>query len=192
MSTAIADVMSEEKRKITITRTISSYGRQLFSFILQKVKKTEDAEDILQDVWYQFSRLDNIEELNSISGWLYSITKNKITDLRRKKKTDNLEDHTFSNDDGDRIIKGILLTDESSHPELKIYKDLFWKELTAALNELPENQKQVFILNEMEDKTLQEIADANGEKLKTIISRKGYAVKHLRKRLEPFYKEINL
>lgn len=190
MSTATADVMSEERRQKTITQTIAGYGRQLLSFIRSKVKKPEDAEDILQDVWYQFSSLANINELESISGWLYSVTKNKIADLGRKKKADNLEDHTYHDEDGDLHIKDILLMGDSNNPELAMFKDLFWEELIKALNELPENQKQVFILNEIEGRTLQEIADAAGENIKTIISRKGYAVKHLRKKLEPLYKEI--
>lgn len=190
MSTATADVMSEERRQKTITQTIAGYGRQLLSFIRSKVKKPEDAEDILQDVWYQFSSLANINELESISGWLYSVTKNKIADLGRKKKADNLEDHTYHDEDGELHIKDILLMGDSNNPELAMFKDLFWEELIKALNELPENQKQVFILNEIEGRTLQEIADAAGENIKTIISRKGYAVKHLRKKLEPLYKEI--
>jgi RNA polymerase sigma factor (sigma-70 family) len=82
--------------------------------------------------------------------------------------------------------------DDSNDPDLALFKDLFWKELLAALDELPENQKQVFVWNELEDLTLQEIADQTGENLKTIISRKGYAVKHLRKKLAYLYQELKL
>ncbi len=87
-------------------------------------------------------------------------------------------------------IREILLLDESNNPEIAMFKDVFWKELLTALNELPENQKSVFILNEIEEKTLQEIANLQHENLKTIISRKGYAVKHLRKKLLPLYTEL--
>ena len=87
------------------------------------------------------------------------------------------------------VLKDILLAD-TSDPETQYIRDLFWEELFAALDELPENQKQVFVWNELEDKTLQEIADTTNENLKTIISRKGYAVKHLRKRLQILYDEL--
>ena len=95
----------------------------------------------------------------------------------------------FEDDDGTRHIADILLADATT-PETQYMRDLFWAELIAALDELPEAQRQVFILNELEDKTLQDIADATGENLKTIISRKGYAVKHLRKRLNVLYEEF--
>jgi len=83
------------------------------------------------------------------------------------------------------------LADDSGNPELAMFKEAFWQEMTAALDELPENQREVFVLNEIEDETLQEIADKTGTKLKTVISRKGYAVKHLRKRLSHLYDELN-
>ncbi|MCE3227244.1 MAG: polymerase, sigma-24 subunit, subfamily [Bacteroidetes bacterium] len=83
-----------------------------------------------------------------------------------------------------------MLADDSD-PAMKLFKDLFWEELMAGLDELPANQREVFILNELEDMTLQEIADMKNENLKTIISRKGYAVKHLRNHLSELYKEFN-
>ena len=80
--------------------------------------------------------------------------------------------------------------DDRNNPDLNFFKELFWKEFQQALDELPPNQKEVFILNEIEDMTLQQIADQKGENLKTIISRKGYAVKHLRNKLNYLYKEL--
>ena len=180
-----------EYPKINVGDTVKKYSRQLFSFIRDKTKTIEDAEDILQEVWYQFSRLASIDELENINAWLFSVSRNKITDLYRKKKTDNLEDHSYEDDEGNFEIKDILLLDDSQNPELSFFKNYFWDVFMKALNELPENQKQVFIENEMEDKTLQEIADATNENIKTIISRKGYAVKHLRKRLQELYEEFN-
>ncbi len=176
--------------KMTVGETVKKYSQQLFSFIKGKTKTAEDAEDILQEVWYQLSRIANLEDLENVSAWLYSVSRNKITDLYRKKKTNNLEDYTYENEDGYFEIKDILLLDESQSPELAMFKDLFWKELMEALDELPENQRQVFVQNEMEDKTLQQIADEQGDNIKTIISRKGYATKHLRKKLQPIYNDI--
>lgn len=191
MNDAISFAMPD-KSKNTITQTVTKYGNKLLSFIRGRVNSSEDAEDILQDVWYQFAKLTNIDEIENISGWLYFVARNKITDLYRKKKTSSLEEMSYENDDEDAFsIKDVLLLDDRYSPELAFYKEFFWEELMAALNELPENQKQVFILNEIEDITLQQIADMQGENVKTVISRKGYAVKYLRKRIRHLYTELN-
>lgn len=190
MSLALQHKVAQKNNHITVSQTVVKYGKQLFSFIKGKVNSLEDAEDILQEVWYQFSRLTDLEELENVSGWLYSVSRNKIIDQYRKKKTYSLEDLSFENDDGDFSIKEILLLDDSQNPELTLFKELFWDELLKALDELPESQRNVFVLNEIEDKTLQEIADQTKENIKTIISRKGYAVKHLRNKLNPLYQEL--
>ena len=190
METITTASMSDE-RHFSITETVQQFGKRLFGFVRGKVKTTEEAEDILQDVWYQFSRLSNLDELENVSAWLYRVAQNRVTDNYRKKKTENLEDFTYENDENEISFKEILLLDENASPELAIFKEEFWSELMQALDELPENQKEVFLLNEIEDFTLQEIADKKGENLKTIISRKGYAVKHLRKRLQHLYNELN-
>ncbi|RKS18405.1 RNA polymerase sigma factor (sigma-70 family) [Flavobacterium endophyticum] len=181
----------EEKPKNTISSTVSKFGKGLTSFVRGKVNSSEDAEDVLQEVWYQLSNFSNIDDIESMSGWLFQVAKNKITDLYRKKKPEALENYSYENDEGEFSFKEILLLDDSENPDLALFKELFWSELLKALDELPENQKQVFILNEIEDLTLQEIADQTNENIKTIISRKGYAVKYLRKKLNYLYQEIN-
>lgn len=190
METISTASMSNE-RNFSISETVQQFGKKLFGFVRGKVKTTEEAEDILQDVWYQFSRLSNLDELENVSAWLYRVAQNRVTDNYRKKKTENLEDFTYENDENEVSFKEILLLDENASPELAMFKDEFWNELMNALDELPENQRDVFLLNEIENFTLQEIADQKGENLKTIISRKGYAVKHLRKKLQHLYNEIN-
>ena len=180
-----------EKSQNTLINTIKTYGGKLLGFIRGKVNTLEDAEDILQDVWYQLSGRSDIEEIESISGWLYQVARNKVTDLYRKRKTNSLEDYSYENEDGEFSFKELLLSDESDGTDLALFKEMFWKELLDALDKLPENQKEVFILNEIEDYTLQEIADMLGENLKTVISRKGYAVKYLRKKLNYLYQELN-
>ncbi|WDF67284.1 RNA polymerase sigma factor [Sphingobacterium oryzagri] len=182
--------MADNKSK-SITESIKTYGGQLLRFVKGKVKKDEDAEDILQEVWYQFSRLTNMEELENVGAWLYAVTRNKITDSYRKRKEEPLDGMLEQDEDADNFpIREFLLADDSQNPELKLFKDIFWDELMKALDELPEKQRKVFVLNEIEDKTLQEIADLENENLKTIISRKGYAVKHLRLRLRSLYEEL--
>jgi RNA polymerase sigma factor (sigma-70 family) len=186
----ILHIPMAEKRANSITKTIQEFGKSLFGFVRGKVKTTEDAEDIIQDVWFQLSNLSNLADLENVSAWLYEVARNKITDKSRKKANLALEDYSYETDEGEFNFKEILLLDDSNNPDLAFFKELFWKEFQKALDELPENQKEVFILNEMEDLTLQQIADQKGENLKTIISRKGYAVKHLRNKLNYLYQEL--
>ena len=175
--------------KQNIVKTITDYGKGLFSFIRGRVKTEEDAEDILQDVWYQLSNVVDIDDIEQMSGWLFRVAKNKIIDKYRKKSPGALEDLEYENEDGGFDFNDILLADDDD-PESVYLKELFWQELFIALDELPEAQRQVFVWNELEDKTLQQIADETGDNLKTIISRKGYAVKYLRQRLETFYNDF--
>ncbi len=183
--------MSELEKQNIVSQAVNNYGGKLMSYIRPKVKNTEDAEDILQEVWYQFSNLSNISEIVNVGSWLYRVTANKITDSYRKKKTDNLEDYVYEDEEGSFSIKEILLMDTSQSPELKLFQDEFWNELMNSLQELPEKQRFVFFENELNDRTLQDIADELGENIKTIISRKQYAVKYLRKKLNQLYKDLN-
>jgi RNA polymerase sigma factor (sigma-70 family) len=183
-----SDSLMVEKRK-NIVQTVNQYGRQLLGFIRGKVATDEDAEDIIQDVWYQFSNVAETDTIESISGWLYRVAKNKITDTFRKKKPEHIEDYIFESEDGEINFKEILLA-ETTTPEDEFFKKMFWEELMNALEELPEKQRSVFIQNELEDKTLQQISDETGESIKTITSRKGYAVKHLRNRLNNLYNDF--
>lgn len=178
-----------EKTNQSIIKTIRLYGRRLFRFIRGKVNSDEDAEDILQEVWFQLAGAADPDRIEEMSGWLFRVAKNKIIDKHRKKTTESLSDHMYETEDGEFVIQDLLLVDDLT-PETEYLRELFWQELFQALEELPENQRQVFVWNELEDMTLQEIADKTGDKLKTIISRKGYAVKHLRERLETLYREI--
>ena len=189
MKTSISLQMTGEPEN-KIVETIKNYGTKIFGFIRSKVNNTEDAKDILQEVWFQLSRLTNIDDIENIGGWLYYVAKNKITDNYRKQKPESLDNYLWETEDGEFSIKEILLLDDSKNPEIGLFKEIFWEELITALNELPENQRQVFILNEIEDLTLKEIADKTNTNIKTIISRKGYAIKHLRKKLNDLYQEL--
>lgn len=182
----MAEVAREQNN---IIQAIKSYSKQLFGFIRSRVPTNEDAEDILQDVWYQLSNQPEPEQIDSMSGWLHRVARNKITDKYRKKKEDSLDNITVSNNEDGLSIAEFFLVDEND-PDAKELQQLFWETLFDALEELPPNQREVFILNELEEKTLQQIADMQHEKLKTIISRKRYAVQHLRKRLEDLYNEF--
>ncbi len=183
--------MSQSEKDSIIAQTVKNYGGKLLSFIRPKVNNAEDAEDILQEVWFQFSNLTNVSEIMNVGAWLYQVTRNKITDSYRKKKTENLEDFVYEDEDGSFSIKDILLLDDSENPELLAFREEVWRELFSALDELPEKQRLVFVENAIEGKKLQEIADELEENIKTIISRKNYAMKYLRTRMSPLYRDLD-
>jgi len=186
----LANIAMAEDRRQNIIQAVKNYSKRLFYFIRGRVNTDEDAEDILQDVWYQFSNVVNTEPIEQASAWLFTVARNKITDKYRKLKETSLEEELgYFDDEGEMNIKEILLT-ESATPETEHLRSLFWQQLFGALNELPEEQRQVFVWNELEDISFNEIAERTGEKLNTLLSRKRYAVLHLRKRLEELYKEI--
>jgi RNA polymerase sigma factor (sigma-70 family) len=175
--------------KQSIIQTVTEYGTRLFGFIRSRVNTDEDAEDILQDVWFQLSTRGETETLESISGWLYRVAKNKIIDRSRKKREDLLEDYGTEDEDGELQLPEYLLS-TFTDPSSDSLRKLFWEEFTNALDELPAKQRNVFVWNELEELTLQQIADKEQENIKTIISRKRYAVQHLRSRLEDLYNEF--
>ncbi|OLE69939.1 MAG: RNA polymerase subunit sigma-24 [Bacteroidetes bacterium 13_1_20CM_4_60_6] len=172
-----------------IVQTVKDYSKRLFNFIRGRVATDEDAEDILQEVWYQYTNTVDTEVIEQVSGWLHRVARNKITDKYRKHQNELIDDFAFEDEDGTISFRDILLTD-SNNPETEHLRQLFWEQLFAALDELPQSQRDVFIWNELEDRTFAEIATETGENIKTLISRKGYAVKHLRRRLENLYHEL--
>ena len=181
--------MSQSSRK-NITTVISQFGKRLLGFIRQRVSNEADAEDILQDVWYQFTTTVDTEPIEQVSSWLFTVARNKITDRYRKKKPESLEDLLKPEDEDDGPNFSAILFDNSKSPETVYLKNLFWKTLQEALEELPEEQKAVFVWNELEDIPFKEIAEFTGEKVNTLISRKRYAVLFLRERMLDLYNEI--
>lgn len=188
METFMPTAMAEQ-RKQNIATVVRDYGKRLSSFIRGRVRSNEEAEDILQEVWFQLSRVVDTEPIEQISGWLFRVARNRITDSYRKQKTELIDDFSYEDEDGDISFKDLLLADFNT-PETENLRQVFWEALFEALDELPEEQRQIFVWNELEDQTFQEISDRTGVNIKTLISRKGYAVKHLRKRLQTLYNEF--
>jgi RNA polymerase sigma factor (sigma-70 family) len=173
-----------------IASVISRFGKRLLGFIRQRVGNEADAEDILQDVWYQLTTTVDTEPIEQISGWLFAVARNKIIDRYRKRRPESLEPMLRDGEDpAGPDLTGILL-DDSRNPETANLRALFWKTLQEALDELPEEQRMVFIWNELEDIPFKEIASMTGENVNTLISRKRYAVLYLRERLLTLYNEI--
>ena len=178
-----------ERPKVDIIQAVQDYGNRLFSFIRNRVKSDEDAQDILQDVWYRLSNSSEAEPIEQLGSWLFTVARNRITDMYRKQKPSSLDDFIYEDEDGEINYKDILLSDFKS-PEDEELKKMFWDEFSKALDELPIEQKEAFVQNELEDKTFREISEKTGESIKTLISRKRYAVLHLRDRLDTLYSEL--
>ena len=174
--------------KINTQDIIDEFEGPLSAFIRSRVNSPVDAEDLLQEVWLQLSKNKKLEEVKSISGWLYQVARNKIIDHYRKMSPDLLDDFLWEGDQEEMYGEMYLpATDED--PELILFQDQFWETLYQALEELPEKQREVFVLNELDGFTMREIAEQNDENLKTILSRKRYAVMFLRERLRLMFEE---
>ena len=179
------------ERNNNITRTIKAIRNQLLGFIKQRVNNNEDAEDILQDVFYQFA--GNTEPIEQVTGWLYKVTRNKIIDNYRKQKlplADDLFSSGASESEEDMLDWKEFLLPADSNPETTYLRNLFWEALQQALDELPAEQRDVFIKNEMEGVPFKEIEEQTGISVATLISRKRYAVLHLRDRLAVLKDEL--
>ncbi len=120
--------MADSKGTI-ITSSIENYGKQLLGFLKSKVRNVEDAEDILQEVWHQFTNVTNLHDIQNLSSWLYSVARNKVIDSYRKKKPDSIEDFNSLGNDEENSFKELLLIDEDAQPELALFKEMFWTEL---------------------------------------------------------------
>lgn len=184
-----ASIEMAAQRNKNITDTIAAISNKLFGFIKQRVANTQDAEDILQDVFYQFA--GNTEPIEKASSWLFTVARNKITDNYRKHKLPLADDvlNVAETEEENFNWKEILLPADST-PETEYLRNMFWEELQTALDELPANQREVFIKNEIEGIPFKDIAIQSGDAVATLISRKRYAVLHLRQRLQVLRDEL--
>lgn len=184
----IESAMATDRNR-NITNTISAYSKRLFGFIRQRVANKEDAEDILQDVFYQFA--GNPEPIEQVTSWLFTVARNKITDSYRKQKLPLIDDLSVAaSQDEERFDWREFLLPDNQTPETAYLRNLFWEELQQALDELPAEQREVFIQNELEDIPFKDISAQTGVSVATLISRKRYAVLHLRERLALLKEEV--
>lgn len=168
------------------------YGAAIRGFIRKRVGNTEDTEDILQNVFHNLARLDESEEpIESISAWLYRVARNQIIDHGRKKREESLPDWAAEGEDTG-FFSGIesLFVGDDDAPEVLMLRSAVWTTLEEALSELPAEQRRVFELNEMQDFSFREISESTGIPVNTLISRKRYAVLHLRERLSELYRNL--
>ena len=177
----ISTSMSTDRNN-NITQVIKTMSRSVLSFIKKRVASPQDAEDILQEVFYQFA--GNAETITQATSWLFTVANNKITDSYRKKKLP-LADDIFSSTttDEDNFDWKEILLQSDANPETEYLRNIFWEELQLALNELPIEQREVFIEHEMNGIAFKDMEAKMGVSVATLISRKRYAVLHLRERL---------
>ena len=167
---------------------------KLLSFIRGRVKSAEEAEDILQDVFYQFvAGFEAIESMDRVTSWLYSVARNKIIDRYRRdasRPRTTSFDGSLPNDDDAPLTLQEILPDLDQTPEGTLLRDAIWEEIMTALEELPAEQREIFIQNEIEEQGFREIAERTGVSINTLLSRKRYAILALRKRLQRFYDDV--
>ena len=177
---------------VNISEIVKAYSSRLAGFIRKRVKRLEDAEDILQEVFYQLTEADRLmKPIDEMAAWLFTVARNRITDLYRKKKPELLPEF-YTDEDFERVSEelGEMLANNGETPETEFIRSLVWEELAAALNDLPREQREVFELTEFEGLAYKEIAQLTGAQVNTLISRKRYAVLFLRERLGILYDEL--
>ena len=185
-------IQANVKEKQNIADIIKNYGSRLQGFIRKRVRTTEDADDILQEVYYQLVDADRLmKPIDQMSAWLFTVARNRITDLYRKKKPEPLPEY-LSETDSESLFAELndQLFDNGSTPETDYLRSLVWTELDKALKELPEEQRQVFELTEMKGVSFKAISEQTGVAVNTLISRKRYAILYLRERLLLIYDEL--
>ncbi len=167
---------------------------KLLGFIRSRVSSVEEAEDILQDVFYQFvAGFDTIESIDRVTSWLYSVARNKIIDRYRRDaaRPQKADFEALSgHDDEAPLTLQEILPDLDNSPESVLLREAIWEEILDALSELPAEQREIFMLNEIEEKGFREIAEETGVSINTLLSRKRYAILALRKRLQAFYDDL--
>ncbi|WP_280748554.1 RNA polymerase sigma factor [Parabacteroides sp. PF5-9] len=185
--------MSEQTDNKNVKKIITDHQSQLKSFIRKRVSNKEDAEDILQDVFYQLVKAieNTASPIEQVTAWLYRVTRNTIINKGKKRTEDAFP--VSGDDEEDGIFKEfseVLFNEDNPTPETEYLRSLVWQELEIALSELPPEQREAFELMELDGLQAKEIAQTTGVPVNTLLSRKHYAVKHLRKRLEGLYHEI--
>ena len=188
MEQAEAGSMAEQSRQ-DIIGAVREYGKRLFYFIRGRVDTDADAEDILQDVWLQFTRILNAEPVEQVGAWLYRVARNRIVDKYRKKDRE-IPTASLAEDIDEGVSLALPWLADVVDPAQEELRQIFWKQLFQALEELPPEQRNVFVWHELEDLSFNEISEKTGEKISTLLSRKRYAVIHLRRRLEPLYHQF--
>jgi RNA polymerase sigma factor (sigma-70 family) len=189
------EAASLERMTLEQDQRISEVVRQeqsrLRNFIRRRVPDSRDAEDILQDVFYELVEATRLlMPIDHVTGWLFRVARNRIIDLFRKKKPEAFSDADMVDDDGELLHLEDLLPSPDAGPDAVYARNMMIDELEFALEELPEEQREVFVAHELEGRSFKELAAETGVSVNTLLSRKRYAVLHLRQRLQAIYDEF--
>jgi RNA polymerase sigma factor (sigma-70 family) len=164
---------------------------RLGNFIRKRVPDPRDAEDILQEVFYELVEANRLlMPIEHVSGWLFRVARNRITDLFRKKKPETFSDAAVVEQDGEVLRLEDLLPSPDAGPDAAYARSVILDELEFALDELPDEQREVFVAHELEGRSFRELAAETGVSVNTLLSRKRYAVLHLRQRLQAIYDDF--
>jgi len=174
-----------------ITEAITREQSRLRNFIRRRVPDPRDAEDILQDVFYELVEANRLlMPIGHVTGWLFQVARNRITDLFRKKTPERFSDTDVVDEDGERLQLEDLLPSPDAGPDALYLRNLLFEELQSAVEGLPEEQRRVFLEHELEGRSFKQMAAETGVSMNTLLSRKRYAVQHLRERLQSIYNEF--
>jgi RNA polymerase sigma factor (sigma-70 family) len=186
------EIKMTDQQNREITRIVEGERRKLLRFIRKRVSDDEEAEDILQDVFYELVESYRVfSRIERMSSWLFRVARNRITDRYRKKKTLSLDQQVVhSQGEEEPLFLADLIAGDAENGEVKMMNEMLMETIAFSLDELPPEQAQVFIWHELEDRSFQEMAETTGIPLNTLISRKRYAVLYLRERLRLLYSEI--
>jgi RNA polymerase sigma factor (sigma-70 family) len=187
---SINQMLEEQDRRIS--ETVAREQGRLRNFIRRRVPDRDDAEDILQDVFYELVEANRLlEPIEQVGAWMFRVARNRITDVFRKKKPEALADQKRIAADGELFLLEDLLPSPDGGPDAAYARTILLEELDNALEDLPEEQREIFIAHEIEGRSFKELAAESGLGVNTLLSRKHYAVMHLRERLRGIYDEFN-
>jgi len=181
--------MNEQDRRIS--EIIAEERSRLRNFIRRRVPNPSDVEDILQEVFYKLVEANRLlMPIDHVTGWLFRVARNRITDLFRKKKEETFSEAALEDEDGEVLRIEDLLPSTDAGPEALYVRNLLLDELELALDELPKEQREVFVAHELEGRSFKELSAESGVNVNTLLARKRYAVLHLRERLQSVYDEF--
>ncbi|MGD0737637.1 MAG: RNA polymerase sigma factor [Terracidiphilus sp.] len=181
--------MIEQDRQIS--EVMAEQQSRLRAFIRRRVPNESDVEDLLQEVFYELVVAHRLlMPIDFVTGWLYRVARNRITDLFRKKKPENFTDAAGTDEDGELLEIEDLLPSPDAGPEALYLRNALLDELEVALRETPDEQRAVFVAHELEGRSFKEMSAETGVNVNTLLARKRYAVLHLRARLQTIHDEL--
>jgi RNA polymerase sigma factor (sigma-70 family) len=189
MNALAVDMTREQDRQIS--DTVDQQRSRLRNFIRRRVADPGEVEDILQEVFFELVTAYRLTKpVESAGAWLFQVARNRIIDRFRKKKSESLADLATTSDEGEMLSFQEFLPSADAGPEAAYARTVLVEELEAAMDELPNEQREVFIAHEIDGRSFKQLAAETGVSVNTLLSRKRYAVLHLRKKLQSTYEEF--